>query len=224
MSYKLDENDFTVNFGLSKRIIPYSSISKVQLSPTTLLLRLFGASWPGLHWGLYKAKDVGNVWVYSTKMKGDFVLINLVDGKKIAISPEDPKMFSDEINAWKSKFGTASLNEVEKYKTSRKVVYTQILAVVAAFIVFLTYLLWIYPSLPETIPVNFDINWNPNRWGHKSELFIIAGIAVVFPIINTVLALKFGRYGKELMIFLGIVFILFMVLFFGIVYFTQSVI
>ena len=44
MSYKLGENDFTVNFGLSKRIIPYPSISGVQLSHTTLLLRLFGAS------------------------------------------------------------------------------------------------------------------------------------------------------------------------------------
>ena len=81
-----------------------------------------------------------------------------------------------------------------------------------------------YPSLPEVIPVNFDINWNPNRWGHKSELFLIAGIAAIFPIINTVLALKFGRSGKELMLFLGAVFVLVIVLFFGIVYFTQSVI
>ena len=133
-------------------------------------------------------------------------------------------MFSDEINAWKSKFGTASLNEVEKYETSKKVVYGQVIAVAAAFIAFQTYLVWIYPSLPEIIPVNFDINWNPNRWGHKSELFIIAGIGVVFPIINTILALKFGRYGKELLIFLGIIFIMFTALFFGIVYFTQSVI
>ena len=140
MSYKLRENDFTVNFGLSKRMIPYASISKVQHSHTTLLLRLFGASWPSLHWGLYKAKDVGNVWVYSTKMKGDFILINLVNGKTIVISPENPQMFSDEINAWKSKFGTANLSEVEKFETSRKVVYAQVLAVATAFVVFLTYL------------------------------------------------------------------------------------
>ena len=224
MSYKLGVNDFTVNFGLSKRIIPYASISKVQLSHTTLLLRLFGASLPGLHWGLYKSKDVGNVWVYSTMMKGDFVLINLVDGKKIAISPEDPKMFSDEINTRKSTFGTASLSEVEKFETSRKVVYAQVLAVAAAFVVFLTYLLWIYPSLPKIIPVHFDISWNPNRWGHQSELFIIAGIAAIFPIINSILVLKFGKYGKGLVIFLGIIFISVIALFFGITYFTQSLI
>jgi uncharacterized membrane protein len=146
----------------------------------------------------------------------------LVDGKKIVISPEEPKRFSDEINAWKSKFGTASLSEVEKFETSRKIVYAQVLAVAAAFTVFLTYLLWIYPSLPEIIPINFDINWNPNRWAHKSELFIITGIGAVFPIINTAVALKFGRYGKGLMLFVGAVFIFIIALFFGIVYFTQS--
>ncbi|MBI2938328.1 MAG: DUF1648 domain-containing protein [Thaumarchaeota archaeon] len=86
------------------------------------------------------------------------------------------------------------------------------------------YVLWIYPSLPDIIPVHFGFDWKPNRWGHKSELFILAGIAAFFPILNTVLALKFGRYGKELTLFLGIIFILVIALFFGIVYFTQSVI
>ena len=224
MSYKLGEDDFTVNFGLSKRKIPYSSIRNVHLSHTTLLLRLFGASWPGLHWGLYKAKDVGRVWVYSTKMRGDFVLMELVNGKKIAISPEDPEIFLNEIDARKSKFGTASPSEVERFETSTRVVYIQVVTVAAAFVVFLGYLLWVYPSLPEVIPVHFDFNWNPNRWAHKSELFIIAGVAAIFPVVNTILALKFGRYGKELVIFLGVVFIFIIALFFGIVYFTQSVI
>ena len=224
ISYQLGEDDFTVNFGLSKRKIPYSSIRSVQLSHTTLLLRLFGASWPGLHWGLYKAKDVGRVWVYSTKMRGDLVLMELVNGKKIAISPAEPEIFLKEIGARKSRFGTASPIEVERFETSTRVVYIQVVTVAAAFVVFLGYLLWIYPSLPEIIPVHFDFNWNPNRWGHKSELFIIAGVAAIFPVVNTILALKFGKYGKELMIFLGAVFIFVIALFFGIVYFTQSII
>ena len=224
MSYRLDEDNFTVNFGLSKRKIPYSSIRDVQLSHTTLLLRLFGASWPGLHWGLYKAKDIGRVWAYSTKMKGDFVVINLVDNNKIVISPEDSEAFLNEIGTWKSRFGTSDPDEVEGFKTSARVIYVQVVAVAAAFLAFLGYVLWIYPSLPEVIPVHFDFNWTPNRWGHKSELFIIAGVAAIFPAINTILALKFGRYGKELTIFLGAVFIFVIALFFGIVYFTQTVI
>ena len=224
MSYKLGEDDFTVDLGLKKRVIPYASISKVLLSHTALQLRLFGASWPGLHWGLYKTKDVGNVWVYSTKMKGDFVLINLLDGKKIVISPEDPKNFVNEINTWKNKFGTTNQSEVKTLETSKKAVYIQVFAVAAAFIFFMGYLLWIYPSLPEIIPIHFDINWNTNRWGHKSELFILAGVAAIFPILNAVLTIKFGRHGKELTIFLGIIFILVISLFFGIVYFIQTIV
>jgi hypothetical protein len=222
MSYKLETDDLAVNFGLRGRKIPYSSIRSVQLSHTTLLLRLFGASWPGLHWGLYKAKDVGRVWTYSTKMKGDFILINLVDGKTIAISPEKPENFLSEINAWETRFGTGSPSEVKGVETTRKIVYTQVLAVATAFTVFLGYLLWVYPSLPEVIPVHFDFNWNPNRWAQKSELFILVGIAAIFPILNTLLTFKFGRYSKELVIFLGVIFIFIIALFFGIVYFTQS--
>ena len=224
MSYRLDEENFIVGFGLSKRKIPYSAIGNVQLSHTTLLLRLFGASWPGLHWGLYKAKDVGRVWAYSTKMKGDFVVITLVDDNKIVISPEDSEAFIKEIGAWKARFGTSGPDEVEGFETSARVTYIQVVTVAAAFLAFLGYVLWIYPSLPETIPVHFDFNWNPDRWGHKSDLLFIAGIAAIFPAVNTILALKFGRYGKELTIFLGVVFILVIALFFGIVHFTQIVI
>ena len=224
MSYNLGEDEFDVNFGLSKRRIPYSVIRNVNLTKTTLILRLFGASWPGLHWGLYKAKDIGRIWVYSTRMRGDFVLVELVDNTKIAVSPENPESFLNEINSRKSRFGTSSPSDLKGFETSTRLVYLQVATVAAAFFVFLGYLLWIYPSLPETIPVHFDFNFNPNRWGHKSELFIIAGVAAIFPVLNTVLALKFGKHGKGLMIFLGALFTLIIALFFGIIYFTQSII
>lgn len=222
MSFLIRESAFFVNFGFSKRKIPYSAIRDVKVSSTALLFRLFGASWPGLHWGLYTTKDVGKVWAYSTKMSGEFVLIELVDGNKIVVSAENPQQLYSELNGQRDRFGTSTA--VEALVSSKKLVYLQVASVVGAFFVFLGYLLWIYPSLPEIIPVHFDLNMVPNRWGHKSELFIIAGIAAIFPIINSIFVLKFGKYGKTLTIFLGIIFILLMALFFGIVYFTQSII
>ena len=216
MRYELLDDEFRVNFSPMKFRIPYTVIRDVQASKLTLVLRLFGGSWPGLHWGLFKA-DIGRVYVYSTKRKGDLVLINLVDGRRVAISPEEPEKIVKEINVKKHLFGTASPNDIRLFETSRKVVYTQILLVVAAYLVFLGYLFSVYPSLPEVIPVHFDINWNPNRWAHKSELFIMAGIAAIFPSINTVLALKFGKYGESLMIFLGAIFILVIALFLAII-------
>ena len=222
MNFKIQENTFSVNFGFSKRKIPYSTIRDVKLSKTTLLYRLFGASWPGLHWGLYKAKDIGKVWVYSTKMAGEFVVIELVDSNKIMVAPENPEQLYKELNNKRNKFVTS--NKVEGFDQSTRLVYLQVASVATAFFVFLGYLLCIYPQIPEIIPVHFDLNLIPNRWGHKSELFFIAGVAAIFPLINSILVLTFCKYGKTLMIFLGIIFILFMALFFGIVYFTQSII
>jgi hypothetical protein len=222
MSFKIQEKMFLVNFGFSKREIPYSTIRDVKLSDTTLLFRLFGASWPGLYWGLFNAKDVGKIWVYSTKMAGEFVVIELVDGNKIAVSPENSKKLYYELNNQRKKFGTST--KIKGIEQSKRLVYFQVASVATSFLIFLGYLLWIYPTLPEIIPVHFDLNMIPNRWGSKSELFLIAGIAAIFPIINSILVLKFGKYGKTLTIFLGIIFISLMVLFFGIVYFTQSII
>ena len=222
MKFKIQENTFSINFGFSKREIPYSAIKDVKLSKTTLLFRLFGASWPGLHWGLYTAKDIGKVWVYSTKMSGEFVLIELVDGNKIVVSPENSEQLYTELNNQRNMFEKSIT--VLASDSSKRLVYLQVASVAGAFFVFLGYLLWIYPTLPEIIPVHFDLNMIPNRWGHKSELFIIAGIAAIFPIINSILVLKFGKYGKTLTVFLGIIFVLLMALFLGLIYFTQSMI
>lgn len=220
MIFTVQDSMFFINFGFSKRKIPYSEIRDVKVTQTTLLLRLFGASWPGLHWGLYSAKELGKVWVYSTKISGDFVLLELVDGSKIVISPEDSQELSNELNAKRKQFGTAT--HIQTLDSSKRFVYLQVLAVFGAFFVFLGYLLWIYPNLPEIIPVHFDLNMVPNRWGNKSELFLIAGIAAIFPILNSVLVLKFGKYSKTTTVFLGIIFIILMFLFLGILYFTQS--
>ena len=222
MSYKIQDNNLLVNFGWSKRKIPYSSIRDVKLSKNALLFRLFGASWPGLYWGLYTTKDLGKVWAYSTKMTGDFVMIELVDGNKILVSPENPSSLYTELKNKRNLFGTSTA--VEALVSSKRLVYLQVASVACAFFFFLGYLLWIYPSLPETIPVHFDLNMVPNRWGHKSELFIIAAIAAIFPVINSIFVLKFGKYGKTLTIFLGLTFILLMAMFLAIVYFTQSII
>ena len=224
MRYILQEGEFIIDFGFLKRRIAYSAIKEVRISHTALVLRIFGASWPGLHWGLYRAQDVGSVWVYSNKMAGDFVLIELVNGKKVAVSPEDPKALLDVLESKNVRFGTLSPNEVEGFEASKRYIYLQIAIVAAAFLAFLGYVLWIYHSLPDIIPVHFDLNWNPNRWAHKSELFLMVGIAGIFPVINTVLAAKYGRFGKELTLFLGVVFTLVMALFFWIVFFIQSVV
>jgi len=216
MNYELQDNEFRVNFSPMNFRIPYTFIKDVGKSSITLILRLFGGSWPGLHWGLFKT-DIGRIYAYSTKRRGEFILLNLIDGRKIAISPQEPEEFIDEINIRRNLYGTASPSDIRLFETSKKTIYVQILTVAGVYLVFLGYFLSVYPLLPEVIPVHFDLNWNPNRWAHKSELFLMAGIAAIFPLINTILTLKFGKYSKGLIIFLGTIFIFVIALFLAII-------
>jgi len=224
MSYELNKDEFRVNFSPMKLKTPYTFIENVEIVNLTLLLRLFGGSWPGLHWGLFKSNK-GNVNVYATRLKGDFVVISLVDGKKIAITPAEPKAFIEKINVERNRFGTATAKDREVFESfSRKLIYAQVAVVAVGFLVFLAYFLWVYPSLPDIVPVHFNFSWVPDRWAHKSELAIMVGLAGLFPTLNAVLALKFGKYTKGLLVFLGAVFVLVEALFFSIIYIIQGLV
>ncbi len=52
LSYEIGKNEFKVNFRIMKTRTPYASIQSVEIMDFTLLLRLFGGSWPGIH-GVY---------------------------------------------------------------------------------------------------------------------------------------------------------------------------
>lgn len=225
LSYEVRSEDFRINFGITKIEVPYRLVNDVQLTPLTLTFRIFGGSWPGLYWGLFRVKDLGNVQVYSTRWRGDFVLISTVDGRKIAISPEEPEKFLADIISKKTIFSTASRTEIkESLGAASRLVYGQVLTVAAAYLIFLGYFFTVYKSLPQIVPIHFDLNWVPNRWADKSELLIIAVLAGIFPLLNTILVLKYGRYSKELVLFLGAVFVCIVMLFAAILHVTYNVI
>ena len=201
MSYEVGKDSFNVNFRPMKLSIPFNFIENVQIVDLTLLLRLFGGSWPGLHWGLFKS-NIGRITVCATKVRGDFVVISLVDGKKVAITPNEPAAFLEKVNVKRNRFGTATVKNIEMFSSfSKKLIYAQIALVAAGFFMFLAYFLWVYPSLPEIVPVHFNFSWTPDRWAYKSELVIMAGVAALFPTLNAIFALKFGKYSRVCLFF-----------------------
>jgi hypothetical protein len=96
LKYEVTAKESRVNFGLLKKRIPFTRIVNVEKVNLTLSLRLFGASLPGFHWGLFRT-SIGNVHVYATKTSGDFAVITLDDGEKIALSPEEPDCFLEAL-------------------------------------------------------------------------------------------------------------------------------
>jgi len=213
LRYELSVKEFRIRFGLVNKKIIYARINSVEKVWLTLILRLFGASLPGFHWGLYKT-NIGNAHVYGTRISGDFIVITLENGEKIAISPEEPDHFLNAINERKIQFGRTETKRIDSQEQSvKRFAYTQVLAVTVAYCVFLGYFFWVYPSLPQIVPVHFGFDGVANRWADKSELLWLAGIAAAFPIINAILSLKFGKYERGLLFLLGTIFVVSIALF-----------
>ena len=213
LKYELSIKEFRIRFGLINKRIIYTRINSVERVRLTLSLRLFGASLPGFHWGLYRT-NIGNAHVYGTRISGDFIVITLEDGKKIAISPEEPDRFLNTMNDREVQFGRTEPKQVDRQEQSvKRFVYAQVLAVTVAYCVFIGYFFWVYASLPQIVPVHFGFDGVANRWADKSELLWLAGIAVAFPVINAILSLKFGKYERGLLFFLGTIFVVTIALF-----------
>ena len=216
MKYIIGDDKLILKIGFHEQRIPYSYIKEIRLENLSLIrLRIFGASWPGFLWGLFTIAGVGAAHLYCTRWRGDFVLIELRDGKKIGITPEKQIQFIDEVRKKAKVFSRARMKEAFKLKTHNRLVYSQVVLVIAAYVVLAAYFFSVYPMLPDTIPVHFDIYGNPNRWASKSELFLMLLLAAIFPVLNTFLTLKFGKHEKIIAFFLGITFILIITVFFG---------
>jgi hypothetical protein len=217
MKYVIGEEELTFQIGFHKRKIPYSLIKEIRLENLSLIrLRMFGASWPGFVWGFFSVAGVGTVHLYCTKWRGDFTLVELRDGKKLGITPEKQTQFIEEVKRRVKEFAEVKIEKPIKLAHNR-LVYSQVILVITAYIALIAYVFYVYPALPAVIPVHFGLNGNPNRWAPKSELLSILLIAAIFPALNTLLTLKFGKHEKIVTLFLGIMFILTIAIFFGII-------
>lgn len=207
MEYILDETELRVSFPLSSLRTSYTKIRNTEKVETILRLRLFGGSLPGAHWGTFTTSSLENAQVYATKYKGEFIFLELSDGEKILISPRDRDAFLEALKK-KSAFATTMPTEVLEPHFDQQLIYVQVAVVIIAWLAFVLYVAAIYPGLPEIIPVHFGLNGVPNRYGSKTELIILVAISAIFPALNTIFAIKFGKYNKNLTLFLGVVFLL----------------
>lgn len=207
MKYILDEDGVRVSFPLSPLRVGYGNIKSAGKVETTLSFRLFGGSLPGAHWGTFTTSGLGNAQVYATRYKGEFVLLELSDGAKILISPREPDAFVEALRA-KTTFAAPTWTDVAELRIDRRQAAAQIAAVTIAWLAFVAYVASIYAGLPDVIPVHFGFDGVPNRYGSKVELLILVAFSAIFPAMNAVFALKFGKYNKGMTVFLGVVFLL----------------
>ena len=206
MTYILAEEGLKVSFPLAPLRLRYNQIRGAGKVETSLGFRLFGGSLPGSHWGTFTTSNLGNVQVYATRASGEFVLLELVDGTKVLISPLDTNGLLDALKG-KTAFGAPTLAEVEPPRLDRRLATVQVAVVTIAWLALVAYVASFYPGLPEVIPVHFGLDGAPNRYGSKVEMLILVAFSAIFPAMNAVFALKFGKYNKGLTTFLSAVFL-----------------
>ena len=206
MAYVLAEEGLRVSFPLAPLRLRYDQIRGAGKVETSLGFRLFGGSLPGSYWGTFTTSNMGNVQVYATRASGVFVLLELVDGAKVLISPRDSDGFLDALKG-RTTFGAPTLAEVEPPRLDRRLATIQVAVVTIAWLALVAYVASFYPGLPEVIPVHFGLDGVPNRYGSRVEMLILAAFSAIFPAMNAVFALKFGKYNRGLTTFLGVVFL-----------------
>lgn len=212
LTYVLEDDSLRIIYPLAPSRIKYDVITNAGKVETSLKFRLFGGSLPGAHFGTFTTSNQGNAHVYATKHSGEFILIELSDCAKILINPAEPDEFLKELGA-KAAFGTPRAGEAVEPALDKRTTYLQIVVVAAAWVALVSWVTSIYPGLPEIIPVHFGFNGVPNRYGSKFELIILAAVSALFPALNTIFTLKYGKYNKGLSVFLTIIFLLAVCLF-----------
>ena len=205
--YIFEEDGLRICFPLSPLRIPYDKIRNAEKVDTVLGFRIFGGSLPGAHWGTFITSNLGKAQVFATKYKGTFVLLETDDYDKILLTPQESDAFLEVLEG-KTEFSDPTPLIIVEPQLDQRLAYLQIAIVGLAWICLVYYVASIYPNLPEIIPVHFGLNGVPNRYGSKMELILMMGVSFLFPLLNTVFALKYGKYNKGLTVFLSVVFLL----------------
>ncbi len=217
-NYEIVPNSMRANFGLLKKTVPFDRIAKAEVANFNVLLRLFGASLPGFHWGLFRT-SIGNLHLYATKISGDFLVLTLTDGEKYAFSPQDPQGMLVAIERNRGQSIQKNPLEIKRQENSlKRLVYLQVAVVSLVYTAFLGYFFWVYVSLPQIVPLHFGFDGVPNRFGDKSELLWLAGLTAALPLINAVLTLKFGKHERGFVLLLGTIFVVVSAVFFFVTY------
>ena len=206
MEYILGDDELRVNFPVSPLRLGYRKIKSAGRVEASLRFRLFGGSLPGAYFGTFKT-SIGDAQVYATRHSGDFIILELTEGERILISPRDLDAFLEALSE-KTEFDSTTLTKVMETRLDGRIAFVQVTVVSIAWLILAAYVASIYPGLPDVIPVHFGLNGIPNRYGSKVEILVLVAVSTLFPVLNAVFAVKFGKYNKGLTAFLGAVFFL----------------
>ncbi len=200
LAYTLSRDALIIRWGFSTISLPLSEIKDVLtaedvLPETATLLRLRSLHWPGRLVGTGRMEAFGPAYFYATRRWPDQVLV-IRNNQVYVLSPADPKAFqaafaqapepaSQGIVAPSRPALADRLRAIARAARRDRLAQALVGAGGALNLLLFGYLAWLYPRLPQTIPLHFDQNGLPDLFGPPAQAFILPGIGLVVLILNS---------------------------------------
>jgi hypothetical protein len=189
MEYWVDRDGVTVVWGPMREIIPIGSIERIQRGGFEGLQGRWW-EWPNPYLTEGAAGSTGPIHSLATRPAPEQVV--LVTGQAAyALSPRAPDEFITALQA-RHKLGPARLLKPERHWPSpwrwdiwrdRLALAMLGLAVLVNLLLF-GYLCFRYPQLPANLPLHFDAQGQPDRYGSPASLFVLPLIGLGALVIN----------------------------------------
>lgn len=189
MEYWVDRDGVTVVWGPMREIIPMGAIARIQRGGFDGVIGRWW-EWPNPYLTAGTASGLGTVHSLATRPAAEQVVL-VTDQATYALSPGAGDEFIAALQA-RHKLGPARLLKPERRWPSvwqwtiwrdRVALLLLGLAALANLLVF-GYLCFRYPQLPANLPLHFDSQGQPDRYGVPASLFILPLIGLGALLIN----------------------------------------
>lgn len=192
LRYEIDEQNLTIKWAFNKKTIPLANIRGFNRIVGTSATKVVGASLPGLHMGSFtNPTGKGSINLFATRLWGEILLIR-TKWEVIGITPENPEEFLEDLTrkipALESDNLTGTDQEVASFSPRKEKHFMAVMGLTAAIIIGTG--LYIYktiPTLPDKIPMHYNLYGQIDRFGSPNELWMPYGIGILVVVFMTIL-------------------------------------
>ena len=202
--YLLDRNALVIRWGPAEQTIPAGNIERVLTGDEIEgRIRFHGGTWPGHCVGYGEVPGAGPALFYATVPPRRQIYV-VTPGLTYGISPANREGFLESLRT-RLEMGPTQIVE----QSSRRPAFLDwplwrdrlgLALLAAGFLALLAligYLCFQFPALPRLVPLHFNVVGNPDRLGHRGQIFVLPLIGLLALLLNG--ALGWLAYRRERM-------------------------
>lgn len=192
MKYVLTDKELIIKWAFNRKVVPLDGIGGIRRMTGTGVAKVVGASWPGFHIGSFSDPGgKGTVNLFATRLWGELILLK-TKWETIGLTPENPEEF---LAALEESMPHPLVNGEEGGIEPREVqfnmwqdkIYLFMLGLNVALLAGAFYWVWhMTQTLPDRIPMHYNLAGEVDRYGSPREHYLLPGIGLLTFIFMTV--------------------------------------